>query len=245
MNAIAVRVSKLEKKIEEMSTAVQKNNKLFEELIEILRPNFPRENSTHSTLTITQTSDDGKIAIYECLRSDYLCIFCLALTTAVAPVTNPDLFGARTIPLILSEARLYHTPKKSNVTPSTHLRILALINYFNKEKNIFISMQDQAVKEDYRVLQAIARSTHLEMLNRLRESKNDPQYHPAWSAIPDTIRVHFSLVLEKKAMCLGFPLHQCVKCWAADRLLYEVHKHRKGNQNLHDAANQPLPETSR
>lgn len=107
------------------------------------------------------------------------------------------------------------------------------------------SMQDKSVKDDYKVLQAIARSTHLEMLTHLRETSDDPQYHPAWSVVPVSTRLKFALILERKAMSLGFALYRCVGCWAADRLLYEIHKHRKGNKNLYDAANQPLSELGR
>lgn len=57
---MAIRVTKLEKKIEEMSATLEKNNKLFEQLIEILRPAFPRETSANSALEINQTTDNGK-----------------------------------------------------------------------------------------------------------------------------------------------------------------------------------------
>jgi hypothetical protein len=151
----------------------------------------------------------------------------LALENSVAPLSNPDLYGERTIDAIPLEAKLNFTGKKSNVTPPTKTRILALLNIFKKEIGITdLNLFHDSVMQDYKVLQSLARTTHGEMSQELKMTSSNSQYQPVWSEIPSSIKDRYCLILERKALSFGFPIHRCKKFWAADRLLFEVHKNR-------------------
>jgi hypothetical protein len=164
----------------------------------------------------------------------FVCMYItIALIDGVAPLANPDMFGERTIDSILSEAKENFVSKKTNVTPPTILRILALLNLFKKEKGITnLTLHHDLVKQDYKILQSLSRTVHGEMLQELNKADNNSHYVPPWSRIPSSIKIKYCLILERKAWSVGLPIYRCKKYWAADRLLFETHKRRANRVSM-------------
>lgn len=129
--------------------------------------------------------------------------------------------------MIPAEAKANFNPTKNNSTPPVKIRVLALINIFKKDQGIEgLDLNSEEIVDSYRVLQALARLTQQAMAVELKSMEGGTDGYVPWSKIPPSTKLKYSLVLERKALFLEFPLWRCVDSWGADRLLYESHKNR-------------------
>lgn len=154
---------------------------------------------------------------------------------------NPDLLGKRDIPKVLEEVTKAFDSTYPNSYPGPLLRLLGLVNHFNKEKNVTgLQIDDKRNRQDYRILKTVARKIHDDMVDEIyKELKNKKKsvVLPVWSQVSSEITSKYSYRLEKAAAQHGFPLSRCQDSWAARLLLSETHKHRSNRSRSEAAAN--------
>lgn len=113
------------------------------------------------------------------------------------------------------------------MTPPTTLRVLALLNFFRKEKGVTdLTLNDDVNKNDLKILQSLTRSVHTEMMQEAKKANIGSTTTPAWGKLLGDIKKKYALVLEARAKAHGFPIYRCKDCWCASKLLFEIHKRR-------------------
>ncbi|KAI9329397.1 hypothetical protein BD770DRAFT_404227, partial [Pilaira anomala] len=204
-------ITKLEKEINSLNEKFDHQNVLFKDLIRLLAPSFSSaDNNINNELVEASTQ---------------------ARENGTANPLNPDLLGKRDIPKVLEEVTKAFDSTYPNSYPGPLLRLLGLINHFNKERDVTgLRIDDERNKQEYRILKTVARKIHDDMVDEIYKelkSKNKSVVLPVWSQI--------RYKLEKAAAQHGFPLSRCQDSWAARLLLSETHKHRS-NRSRNEAA---------
>lgn len=152
---------------------------------------------------------------------------------------NPNLLGKRDIPKVLDEAAKQHKPTKNNSFPSPRLRLLALINYFQKEKDgTNLQLEDRNNLRHYAILKSLARKIHDDMVEHINKDlrKNKvPGILPVWSKVSSEVLSKYAFMLENYADDHGYQLYRCINSWAATLLLFETHKHRSNRARIRAA----------
>ncbi|KAI9332558.1 hypothetical protein BD770DRAFT_403129 [Pilaira anomala] len=213
------RITKLEKEINSLNEKFDHQNVLFKDLIRLLAPSFSSADNTINNELVeasTQARENG-----------------------TANPLNPDLLGKRDIPKVLEEVTKAFDSTYPNSYPGPLLRLLGLINHFNKERDVTgLRIDDERNKQEYRILKTVARKIHDDMVDEIYKelkSKNKSVVLPVWSKVSSEITSRYCYKLEKAAAQHGFPLSRCQDSWAARLLLSETHKHRS-NRSRNEAA---------
>lgn len=152
-----------------------------------------------------------------------------ARSEAIANAANPNLRSQRMIPKVLPEAKSRFQPKGTNVTPPPTLRLYELIKYLKYMNGITQVLSDKDVQNSYLDLKEIARGVVKDMVKEEKKKSLDVSTM-SWSQlgkIDTSIQERYALLLEKRALDVGYDLHLCVEMWAAKLLLSEVLKNKK------------------
>ncbi|KAI9332932.1 hypothetical protein BD770DRAFT_403021 [Pilaira anomala] len=195
------RITKLEKEINSLNEKLDHQNVLFKDLIRLLAPSFSSADNT--------------------INNDLVEASTQARENGTANPLNPDLLGKRDIPKVLEEVTKAFDSTYPNSYPGPLLRLLGLINHFNKERDVTVArkIHDDMVDEIYKEL----------------KNKNKSVVLPVWSQVSSEITSRYCYKLEKAAAQHGFPLSRCQDSWAARLLLSETHKHRSNrSRNVKD-----------
>lgn len=101
-----------------------------------------------------------------------------------------------------------------------------MLTYFKQRSNYLGDDLEDKVNMEYKSLQQMAKMVHDEMLLYLKKVNNDTNYLCPWSEVSKEVKLKYSLILERKAQIVGHPIYECIECWCADRLLFQIHKGR-------------------
>ncbi|KAI7862830.1 uncharacterized protein EV154DRAFT_489148 [Mucor mucedo] len=221
------RISKLEESISDLHDKLDRQNDLLKDLAQLLAPSFADPSNSNLSSHILEASQQAK-------------------TTGIANSLNPDLLGKRNIPKVLEEATKKQEETRQNCFPTPRLRLLALLNYFNKKQgNKNLQLEDKLNLQHYAILKSLARKTHDDMADKIMKhlrSKDLPQVLPVWSKVSSSLLSKYAFMLENNANSHGYPLHQCINSWAATLLLFETHKHRSNRARIRAVVyNNPSP----
>ncbi|KAG2191775.1 hypothetical protein INT47_000264 [Mucor saturninus] len=150
-SATTFRISKLEQSISDLNEKLDRQNDMLKDLAQLLAPSFAQSCDSYFSSDILEASQQAK-------------------ETGIANSLNPNLLGKRDIPKVLDEAAKQHKPTKKNSFPSPRLRLLALINYFQKEKDgTNLQLENRNNLRHYAILKSLARKIHDDMVEHINK----------------------------------------------------------------------------